>query len=172
MIGIAILGGDFITAGQSFSTAVALFQTTDSTATAANFSASIAWDSSDPTDITPGTIIQGANDPMTGYTTFYVIGTHTYDIADLYNFTVYVSVPGLPAVASAATEADAYAPTRSLSPPRSPGRREQRCPSLRPWRRSPIRNSWPIPKHSLRRPRPSSIGATVLPRYRCRHFRG
>ena len=83
-------GEDFITAGQSFTTRVAQFESNDPIATASDFTATIDWGDPSP-DVTSGTIVQGANDPATGLPTFYVIGTHTYDEANTYTFTVSVS---------------------------------------------------------------------------------
>jgi uncharacterized protein (TIGR03118 family) len=118
LVARALLGGDYITAGQSFTDQVGQFESDTPDATASDFAASINWcdgssGRSGP-DLTAGTIIQGASDPATGDPTFYVIGTHIYDEANgssnpNYTFTVYVSTPG-DAPESASNEALAYAP--------------------------------------------------------------
>ncbi len=82
--------GSFLVAGQSFTDLVATFTTTTSTATASNFAASIDWGDGDDS---PGTIVQGANESDTSEL-FYVFGTHVYDAAGVYDFSVSVSTPG------------------------------------------------------------------------------
>ena len=122
-MGIPKKGGDFITAGQPFTTEVATFESDDPFATASDFSASIDWGdgNSGSPDLTSATVVQGANDPSTGDPTYFLIGSHTYDTANdaanpAYMFTVFVSTPGAASVASQPTEAVAYAPTLIAQP--------------------------------------------------------
>ena len=114
-----LVGGDFITAAVPFTTQVAEFETNVSYATASNFTATIDWGDM-PTggtgdDTTAGTIIQGADDPSTGDPTFYVVGSHQYDEANTFTFSVAVSSPGYTTISGTNT-AIAYAPTLITQP--------------------------------------------------------
>ena len=105
--------GSFLVAGQSFTDQVATFTTTTTTATASNFAASIDWGDGDDS---PGTIIQGAN-LANNSEIFYVLGTHIYDTANTYDFSVDVSTPGNAPVSDGSTATVSGAPLIGHSAP-------------------------------------------------------
>src|SRR5262249_55717660 len=69
-----------------------------------------------------GLIVQGAND-SDGDPTFYVIGTHIYDVAGEYDFSVSVSTPGYEATTGDGTATVSSAPliAQSAAIARPPG---------------------------------------------------
>ena len=90
--------GSFIIAGQTLNNVLAVFTTNDPNAVASDFSATVEWGDDSiagiSPDTSPGIIVQGANDPSTKMPIFFVSGSHIYDRAGTYTFTVTMSVNG------------------------------------------------------------------------------